>query len=250
MIRVKNLHKSFGSNEVLKGIDFEVDNGEVIAVLGSSGSGKTTMLRCMSFLEKADQGEITFDEFHHDMVTISRRDIHKMRMHMGFVFQSFNLFANQTALENVTTGLTVARKIPKPQAQETAHEMLKKVGMEDRALYYPAQLSGGQQQRVAIARAIAANPRVVFFDEPTSALDPELTGEVLDVMKKLADEGTTMVIVTHEMQFAREVADKVVFMDGGSIIEQNGAKEFFESAQQERTLQFLRRSSKDYNYYI
>ena len=241
MIRVKNLHKSFGSNEVLKGIDFEVDNGEVIAVLGSSGSGKTTMLRCMSFLEKADQGEITFDEFHHDMVTISRRDIHKMRMHMGFVFQSFNLFANQTALENVTTGLTVARKIPKPQAQETAHEMLKKVGMEDRALYYPAQLSGGQQQRVAIARAIAANPRVVFFDEPTSALDPELTGEILRVIRKLAEKKMTMVIVTHEMAFARDVSDWVVFMNGGVIVEQGDPREVIDHPTHERTIQFLRR---------
>ncbi len=250
MLEVKNLHKTFGTNQVLKGIDFRVDKGEVVAVLGSSGSGKTTMLRCISFLERADQGEIHFDNFHYDVEKITKRQIHEMRMHMGFVFQGFNLFANKTALENVCSGLTIARGEAKEQARTIAMEMLDKVGMANRAHYYPAQLSGGQQQRVAIARAIATNPRVVLFDEPTSALDPELTGEVLDVMKELADEGMTMVVVTHEMDFARDVANRVVFMDQGNVIEEGSAKEFFAHPQQERTLQFLRRTLKDYNYYI
>ncbi len=208
MLEVKNLYKSFGSNQVLKGIDIKVDRGEVVAVLGSSGSGKTTMLRCTSFLEKADSGEMIFDGSHYEMEKIGRREIHQLRMHMGFVFQSFNLFANRTALGNVMSGLSIARKVPKSDAEKIAREVLSRVGMLNRADYYPAQLSGGQQQRVAIARAIATNPVVVLFDEPTSALDPELTGEVLDVMKRLAEDGMTMVVVTHEMQFAQEVADR------------------------------------------
>lgn len=250
MLEVKNLHKSFGSNQVLKGIDLKVNKGEVVAVLGSSGSGKTTMLRCISFLEKADAGQLVFDGHSYDLVKISRKEIHETRLQMGFVFQSFNLFSNETALENVMSGLTVARGISKQEAEETAHSMLKKVGMDNRAFYYPAQLSGGQQQRVAIARAIAVNPKVVLFDEPTSALDPELTGEVLDVMKKLADDGMTMVVVTHEMQFAQDVADYVVFMDRGVVVEENTAREFFLNPKKERTLQFLQRTMRDYNYYI
>ena len=245
MLEVKDLCKSFGTNQVLRNIDFRVDKGEVVAVLGSSGSGKTTMLRCISFLEQADRGHITLGNTRHDMVRIGKKDIHALRMKMGFVFQSFNLFANKTALENVMSGLTVARKIDRQTARERSIQMLRKVGMENRAEYYPAQLSGGQQQRVAIARAIATDPEVVLFDEPTSALDPELTGEVLDVMKKLAGDGTTMVVVTHEMQFAREAADRVVFMDGGQILEENSAKEFFAHPQKERTIQFLRRSLKE-----
>ena len=242
MLEVKNVYKSFGNNHVLKGIDFKVEKGEVVAVLGPSGSGKTTLLRCISFLERADSGTIDFDEFHYDFAHISKKEIHTLRMQMGFVFQNFNLFANKTALANVMEGLVTARRIPKAQAQQRAHEMLKKVGMEDRADYYPAQLSGGQQQRVAIARAIAASPRVVLFDEPTSALDPELTGEVLAVMKNLAEEGTTMVVVTHEMKFAENVANRVVFMEGGNIVEENTAKEFFRNPQKERTRQFLRKT--------
>ncbi len=242
MLEVKNVYKSFGNNHVLKDIDFKVEKGEVVAVLGPSGSGKTTLLRCISFLERADSGTIDFDEFHYDFAHISKKEIHTLRMQMGFVFQNFNLFANKTALANVMEGLVTARRIPKAQAQQRAHEMLKKVGMEDRADYYPAQLSGGQQQRVAIARAIAASPRVVLFDEPTSALDPELTGEVLAVMKNLAEEGTTMVVVTHEMKFAENVANRVVFMEGGSIVEENTAKEFFRNPQKERTRQFLRKT--------
>jgi len=241
MLQVKNLHKSFGSLEVLKGVEFRVDKGEVVAVLGPSGSGKTTLLRCISFLEKAGQGEISFDDFHYDMTRMTSRQIRDLRMQMGFVFQSFNLFRNMSAEKNVMEGLTTARKMPKAKAREIAREMLYKVGMEDRAEYYPDQLSGGQQQRVAIARAIAANPRVILFDEPTSALDPELTGEVLDVMKKLADEGTTMVVVTHEMGFAREAADRVVFMEDGVVVEEGTSEEFFLQPKEERTRQFLRK---------
>lgn len=241
MLEVRNLYKSFKTEEVLNGIDFRVDKGEVIAVLGPSGSGKTTLLRCISFLERVDQGEIVFDELRHNMSHISKKLIREFRMQMGFVFQSFNLFRNMTALQNVMAGLTVARKIPKSEAESTAWEMLKKVGLEDRANYYPDQLSGGQQQRVAIARAIATNPKVILFDEPTSALDPELTIEVLEVMKKLAEEGTTMVVVTHELGFAKEVADRVVFMADGQIVEEAPAREFFEHPQMDRTKQFLRK---------
>ena len=209
MLEVKNIHKKFGSNEVLKGVDFKVEKGSVIAVLGNSGSGKTTLLRCISFLEQADKGEITFDDFHKDITAVTRKEIRQLRMKMGFVFQGYNLFRNKTALDNVLEGLTIARKNSPEEAKKKAMEMLEKVGMADRANFYPDQLSGGQQQRVAIARAIAYNPEVVLFDEPTSALDPRLTSEVLDVMRKLAEEGSTMVVVTHEMDFARKVANWV-----------------------------------------
>lgn len=241
MLGVKNIHKSFGSNQVLKGIDFEVNEGEVIAVIGSSGSGKTTLLRCMAFLEQADDGIFTFDELSKDIRRITKKEIKELRMKMGFVFQSFNLFRNMTALQNVMEGLTTARKIPEAQARETAMEMLKKVGMIDRADYYPDQLSGGQQQRVAIARALATKPEVILFDEPTSALDPELTGEVLEVMVKLAKEGTTMVVVTHEMEFARNVADRVIFMEDGVVVEEGTAEEVLSDPKQEATKRFLRR---------
>ena len=245
MLSVRNLKKSFGNHQVLRGIDFSVDRGEVVAVLGSSGSGKTTLLRCIGFLERADEGRLLVDDAEYDMRTIGRRDIHSLRMLMGFVFQSFNLFANKTALENVMAGLTIARGVPREEARERAMEMLRKVGMENRAAYYPAQLSGGQQQRTAIARAIALNPRVVLFDEPTSALDPELTGEVLEVMENLAAEGTTMVVVTHEIQFAKEAAHRVVFMDDGLVLEENTAHEFFTNPRSERTAQFLRRTMRE-----
>lgn len=241
MFEVKNLHKSFGANEVLKGIDFRIDKGEVVAIIGPSGSGKTTLLRCMSFLEKVDQGEITFGDIHCDMAHIQKREIRRLRFDMGFVFQSFNLFRNMTALGNVMEGLVTARKAHRAEAEKIAWEMLRKVGMENRARYYPDELSGGQQQRVAIARAIALNPQVIFFDEPTSALDPELTGEVLEVMKKLAAEGTTMVVVTHEIGFAREVASRVIFMEGGNIVEEGTSAELFSNPREERTRQFLRR---------
>ena len=241
MLGVKNIHKSFGSNQVLKGIDFEVNEGEVIAVIGSSGSGKTTLLRCMAFLEQADDGIFTFDDLSKDIRKITKKEIKELRMKMGFVFQSFNLFRNMTALQNVMEGLTTARKIPKEEARETAMEMLQKVGMVDRADYYPDQLSGGQQQRVAIARALATKPEVILFDEPTSALDPELTGEVLEVMVKLAREGTTMVVVTHEMEFARNVADRVIFMEDGVVVEEGNAEEVLSNPKQDATKRFLRR---------
>ena len=241
MLGVKNIHKSFGSNQVLKGIDFEVNEGEVIAVIGSSGSGMTTLLRCMAFLEQADDGIFTFDDLSKDIRKITKKEIKELRMKMGFVFQSFNLFRNMTALQNVMEGLTTARKIPKEEARETAMEMLQKVGMVDRADYYPDQLSGGQQQRVAIARALATKPEVILFDEPTSALDPELTGEVLEVMVKLAREGTTMVVVTHEMEFARNVANRVIFMEDGVVVEEGNAEEVLSNPKQDATKRFLRR---------
>ncbi len=247
MLEVKNLHKKFGSNEVLKGIDFQIDKGEVVAVIGPSGSGKTTLLRCISFLERADQGTITFEGLHYDMQHITSKEIRKLRLGMGFVFQGFHLFRNMTALGNVMEGLVTARKVPKAAAKKTAWEMLRKVGMEDRAMYYPDQLSGGQQQRVAIARAIALNPQVILFDEPTSALDPELTGEVLDVMRTLAKEGTTMVVVTHEMRFAMEAASRVVFMEGGLVVEEASSAALFSDPKEERTRQFLRRTIADYD---
>ena len=240
MLEVKNLHKKYGDNEVLRGIDFKVEQGEVISILGPSGSGKTTLLRCISFLENADGGSIAFDGYENDFSKVSKADIKKLRMDMGFVFQNFNVFYNMTALENVMLGLTTARHIDKAKAKEIALSMLEHVGLSDRADYYPDQLSGGQQQRVAIARAIALSPKVILFDEPTSALDPELTVEVLEVMKKLANEGVTMVVVTHEMSFARDVSTRVVFMDEGTIVEQGLAKEMFENPKEERTKAFLR----------
>ncbi|MGN0141888.1 MAG: amino acid ABC transporter ATP-binding protein [Roseburia sp.] len=250
MLEVNGLQKTFGGNRVLKGIDFKVNKGEVVAVLGPSGSGKTTLLRCISFLERVENGTISFDGLRHDMVHISKSQIRALRMHMGFVFQNFNLFRNMDALGNVMEGLTTARKVPQKEAADIAREMLDKVGLLERAQFYPDQLSGGQQQRIAIARAIATSPSVILFDEPTSALDPELTGEVLNVMKKLADEGTTMVVVTHEMGFAREVADRVVFMEDGSIVENASSRDFFEHPREERTVQFLRRIIRDFDFSI
>lgn len=251
MLQVNNVHKAFGNNEILKGVDLEVDKGDIVVILGPSGSGKTTLLRCIDFLERADQGTIRFDDIQTPMHTASKANIAKIRKKAGFVFQNYNLFANKTALENVTEGLIVARKIPKEEAIARAKEALDRVGLSDRCDYYPIQLSGGQQQRVGIARAIAANPDVILFDEPTSALDPELVGEVLNVMKSLAQNGATMVVVTHEMQFARDVATKVVFMDGGVVVEEGTSKEIFDHPKEERTIQFLRRILReDYDYSI
>ena len=246
MLEVKNIHKKFGSTEVLKGVDFKVEKGSVIAILGNSGSGKTALLRCISFLEKADKGEITFDDFHKNITGVTKKEVRQLRMKMGFVFQGYNLFRNKTALENILEGLTIARKYSSEESKKKAMEMLDKVGMADRADFYPDQLSGGQQQRVAIARAIAYNPEIVLFDEPTSALDPRLTGEVLDVMRKLADEGTTMVVVTHEMDFARKVANWVVYMEDGVIVEEAPSKEFFSCPKNEKTMAFLHMTSSDF----
>jgi len=242
MIEVKNLQKSFDGKAVLNKIDFKVDKGEVIAVIGPSGSGKTTLLRCICFLERANSGSLIFGDKSFDMTKMKNAEIRDLRMRMGFVFQSFNLFRNMTAIENVMEPLTTVRKVPKKEAERMAYDMLVKVGMEDHAVYYPDQLSGGQQQRVAIARAIATSPDVVLFDEPTSALDPELTGEVLSVMKKLADEGTTMVVVTHEMGFAKEVSNRVVFMEDGYIVEDSPSKDFFREPKEERSKQFLKKT--------
>lgn len=240
VLEIKDIHKSFGSLNVLNGVNLSVHKGDVIAILGPSGSGKTTLLRCINFLETADQGTMVFDEKEYDLASMHKNDIHDIRKKTGFVFQNYNLFANKTALQNVMLGLTSARKMDKKQAEKIGLEMLRKVGMEDRASHYPSQLSGGQQQRVAIARALATNPEIIYFDEPTSALDPELIGEVLNVMRELANEGMTMIVVTHEMSFAKEVSNHVIFMEGGKIIEQGTSKEFFENPKQERTREFLR----------
>ena len=239
MLEIRNLRKAFGPLQVLKGIDLDVNKGDVVAILGSSGSGKTTMLRCLNFLERADAGTMDFDGRRIELHRATHAEINALRRRTGFVFQNYNLFANKTALQNVTEGLIIARKMPRRTAEELAHAQLVKVGMDDRADYYPSQLSGGQQQRVAIARAMAADPEILYFDEPTSALDPELTGEVLAVMRQLAREGRTMLVVTHEMDFARHVANRVVFMEKGVIVEQNTAEAFFNDPQQPRTQEFL-----------
>ena len=226
---------------VLRGVDLTVEKGDVVAILGPSGSGKTTLLRCLNFLETADAGQLVFDGESFDLAHASRTDIARLRKKTAFVFQNYNLFRNKTALQNVTEGLIVARKLPKEQADAIGMKMLAKVGLADRADYYPRQLSGGQQQRVAIARALAADPEIIYFDEPTSALDPELTGEVLSVMRQLAEEGMTMLVVTHEMGFARNVSSKTVFMENGMVVEQASSQQFFASPKEERTRAFLRR---------
>ncbi|WP_026834820.1 amino acid ABC transporter ATP-binding protein [Eubacterium xylanophilum] len=241
MIKVNNVKKSFGKLEVLRDVSIEVNKGDVVVILGPSGSGKTTLLRCMSFLEKADKGVLDMGDKTYDLKKSSKREIHELRKRMGFVFQNYNLFVNKTVLENVLEGLHTARKIPKKEAEEKALKVLDLVGMLDKKDSYPHSLSGGQQQRVGIARAIAINPEIILFDEPTSALDPELVGEVLDVIRKVAKKGITMIIVTHEMQFAKEIANKVVFMDDGYVVEEGSAKEIFTHPREQRTKEFLRR---------
>lgn len=241
MIEVRNLRKSFDSLEVLKDINLEIDKGDVISILGSSGSGKTTCLRCMNFLEKSDAGTLVFDGKEYDLAHMSRKDIAAIRRKTAFVFQNYNLFLNKTVLENVTEALTVVRKMDKLSARKRAVEVLEKVGMADKLDYYPSKLSGGQQQRVSIARALAYEPEVIYFDEPTSALDPELIGEVLSVMRDLAKSGITMVVVTHEMNFARNVSTKVVFMENGEIIKCAAPDQFFEHQDDERIKQFIRK---------
>ena len=240
MLEIRNIHKRFGALDVLRGVDIAVEQGDVVAILGPSGSGKTTLLRCINFLETADSGEMIFDGERFDLAHTSKKDVQRLRKKTGFVFQNYNLFQNKTALQNVTEGLIIARKTPREQAMEIAMGALSKVGLGDRAQSYPSQLSGGQQQRVAIARAIATRPEIIYFDEPTSALDPELTGEVLSVMRDLAAEGMTMLVVTHEMGFARTVSSRVVFMENGVVVESAPSADFFERPREERTKAFLR----------
>ena len=241
ILEAKGIKKSFGKAEILKGLDLSIDKGDVVAILGRSGSGKTTLLRCLDFLEKADEGKLIFDGVEYDLKTITKKQIRELRLKTGFVFQSYNLFSNMTALENVMEGLVTARKITKKEALETSLSMLEKVGMTEWKDHYPIQLSGGQQQRVAIARALATKPEVIYFDEPTSALDPELTGEVLSVMKTLAEEGMTMIVVTHEMGFARRVANRVVFMEEGRVLEEGDPETIFTSPKEKRTQEFISR---------
>lgn len=240
MIKYENIHKVFGDVEVLKGIDFEIGTGEVVCILGPSGSGKTTLLRCTNFLEIPTRGTVTIGDLSIDAEHHTKKDIRAIRQLSTMVFQNYNLFRNKTALQNVMTSLTVVQKKPKAEAREIAEHYLKVVGMSDRMDYFPAQLSGGQQQRVGIARALALQPHAILFDEPTAALDPELVGEVLSVMKNVAKTGITMAVVTHEIGFAREVADRVVFMDGGVVVEQGVPSEVLDHPQNPRTQQFLR----------
>jgi len=250
LIEIKNIHKAFGKHEVLKGVDVRVEDGEVVVILGASGSGKTTLLRCINFLEKADQGTLTVGDKTIEFSKAKKKDILEIRKKTAFVFQNFNLFNNKTALANVTEGLIVARNVPKLEAVKRAKEALDKVGLTDRYDYFPSQLSGGQQQRVAIARAVVLNPEVILFDEPTSALDPELIGETLKLLKRIAKEGITMIVVTHEMSFASDVASKVIFMDAGVAVEEGTPSEIFSRPKEERTKQFLKRILPDSEYYI
>lgn len=243
MLSINNLHKSFGDHEVLKGIDLRINKGEVIVLLGASGSGKTTLLRCLNVLETPDSGTLTFDDGSLSIdfsQPLTKEKIQALRKKSGMVFQNYNLFPHKTALENITEGLIVVQKMPKAEAEQKARHLLERVELADKADFYPFQLSGGQQQRIGIARALAIEPQLVLFDEPTSALDPELVQGMLALMKSLASEGWTMVIVTHEIQFAREVADQVILMGDGKIIEQGTPEQLFEHSTNPRTNAFLR----------
>ena len=236
MIHVNNLHKSFGKNDVLKGINEHIKKGEVVVVIGPSGSVKSTFLRCLNLLEEPTSGEIVFEG---NSITDKKVDINKIREKMGMVFQQFNLFPHKTVLENLTIAPIKVKGISKAEAEKKAFELLERVGLTDKAKAYPSSLSGGQKQRIAIARALAMEPDVMLFDEPTSALDPEMVGEVLSVMKDLAKDGMTMVVVTHEMGFAREVGDRILFMDAGNIVEQGTPEEIFSHPKNSRTIDFL-----------
>ena len=250
MLQVEHVAKKFGDRQVLEDVNLKVNQGDVVVILGPSGSGKTTFLRCLNHLEKADSGSLKHAGKDYDLGKLTKKDILEIRQKTAFVFQHYNLFANKTALENILEGLVIARKIPKEEAIKRAEAALEKVGLLAYKGYYPSQLSGGQQQRIGIARAIAVKPEVILLDEPTSALDPELVGDVLDVLKQLAKEGVTMVVVTHEMGFARDVANHVIFMDGGKIVEENNAHEFFSRPKEERTKQFLARILSDAIYSV
>lgn len=236
LIKIENLHKSFGKNEVLKGINLEIKRGEVVVIIGPSGSGKSTLLRSMNLLEEASQGKVIFEGVD---ITDKKNDLFAMREKMGMVFQQFNLFPNMTVMENITLSPIKTKGESKEVAEKRAQELLEKVGLPDKATAYPQSLSGGQQQRIAIARGLAMEPDVLLFDEPTSALDPEMVGEVLAVMQELAKSGMTMVIVTHEMGFAREVADRVIFMADGVVVEDGTPEQIFEQTQEQRTKDFL-----------
>ena len=238
IIEIKNLHKYFGKNEVLKGIDLDIKKGEVVVIIGPSGSGKSTFLRSMNLLEKPTKGVISFEGVD---ITDKNNDIFKMREKMGMVFQQFNLFPNMTVKENITLSPIKTKGVSKADADAKAMELLEKVGLKDKADAYPTSLSGGQQQRIAIARGLAMDPDVLLFDEPTSALDPEMVGEVLKTMQELSETGLTMIIVTHEMEFARDVSDRVIFMDKGVIAEQGSPEQIFENPKEERTKEFLKR---------
>lgn len=240
LLSVRGLEKTFGGTPVLSGIDMDIVQGEVTVLLGASGAGKTTLLRCLNFLEQADAGQILFDGVTYDLKHTGKAQIREYRLQTAFVFQDFNLFFNKTVLQNVMEGLVIARKMNAAEAEKIAREAIDKVELSERAMYYPQQLSGGQMQRVAIARAIATNPKIIFFDEPTSALDPELTEEVLTVMKNLAAEGLTMVVITHEMGFARTVSKNVVFMENGRIVETGSTEKMFTRPETERTRVFLK----------
>ena len=240
MLQIRDVRKKFDDLEVLQGIGFDVEKSDVVAILGPSGSGKTTLLRCLNFLEKADAGTMVFDGRTFDLNKATKAEIADLRRKTAFVFQNYNLFLNKTVLENVTLGLTAGAGMKKNEARDIAVAMLDKVGMADKLSSYPSQLSGGQQQRVAIARAMATKPEIIFFDEPTSALDPELIGEVLNVMRQLAEEGMTMLVVTHEMSFARNVSNKAIFMEDGRIVESGPSSTVFSNPKEERTKAFLR----------
>lgn len=245
MLKITNLVKSFGALDVLKGISFEIKQGEVLAIIGPSGSGKSTLIRCLNYLEQPQQGIIEIDNARLDAAKPTKKDIQHLRSKTAMVFQNYNLYKNKTALENVTESLIVVKKTPKAEANKIGMQLLSEVGLEAKRDNYPVTMSGGQQQRVSIARALAQKPHVILFDEPTSSLDPELVQEVLHVIKKLAEQKITMIIVTHEMDFAREVADHIIFMADGHIVEQGPAKEFFANAQQERTKKFIRQITSE-----
>ncbi|MFC3747066.1 amino acid ABC transporter ATP-binding protein [Paenibacillus sp. GCM10012306] len=250
MIKLKNITKSFGRQAVLKGVNLVVEKGHVVTILGPSGSGKTTLLRCINYLERPNDGEITIDELTVNCKSPSKKDIHMLRGKTAMVFQQYNLFRHKTTLENVMEGLVVVQKVLKEEARRRSIELLEKVGLGNKLDAYPSQLSGGQQQRVGIARALALNPEVILFDEPTSALDPELVGEVLGVIRKIAKEGITMIIVTHEMGFVQEVSNHVVFMDEGVIVEEGKPSDIFVSPKEDRTKQFFKRITPEGMYSI
>lgn len=242
VLSVSGLEKSFSKNKVLDNICFNINKGEVISILGESGSGKTTLLRCLNFLETSDKGTLTFLDKEYDMKSIKNKDIYDIRIKTAFVFQNYNLFLNKTAIENITEGLIIARKIKKDEAIEKASSLLDSVGLLDKKDFYPNKLSGGQSQRIAILRAIVTSPSLIYFDEPTSALDPKYTSEVLNLIKRLKKEGLTMIIVTHEIEFARNISDRVILMHKGKIVEENNSVDFFNNPREILTKEFLNKA--------